>query len=77
MRPRPTISLNASPGGRSITGLLNDAMLDLDQPVAIQAGGKPVFYGRLSRTAATLDRTLSERGDPRSVFGAAVTVDLP
>ena len=77
VRSGQTITLTASDGVRSVTVLLNDAMLDLDQPVLIQAGGKPLFSGRLSRTATTLERTLSERGDPRSVFSSTVTVTLP
>ena len=77
VRSGQTITLTASDGVGSVTVLLNDAMLDLDQPVLIQAGGKPLFSGRLSRTATTLERTLSERGDPRSVFSSTVTVTLP
>ena len=57
--------------------LLNDTMLDLDQPVIIEAVGRELFSGRVSRTAAVLERTLSDRGDPVSVFSAAVTVTLP
>ena len=77
VRSGQTITLTASDGVRSVTVLLNDTMLDLDQPVVIQAGGKTLFSGRLSRTATTLERTLSERGDPRSVFSSTVTVTLP
>jgi hypothetical protein len=77
VRSGQTISLTASAGVRKVTVLLNDAMLDLDQPVIIQAGGTEVFSGRLPRTAAILERTMSDRGDPRSVFSAGVTVSLP
>ena len=75
-RSGQTISLTASPGVRTVTVLLNDTMLDLDQPVIIEAGGRELFSGRVSRTAAVLERTLSDRGDPVSVFSAAVTVTL-
>jgi hypothetical protein len=77
VRSGQTITLTASAGVRRVTVLLNDAMLDLDQPVIIQAGGTEVFSGRLPRTAAILERTLSDRGDPRSVFSAGVTVSFP
>ena len=76
-RSGQTFTLTASPGVRTVTVLLNDTMLDLDQPVIIKAGGRDLFSGRVSRTAATLERTLSGRGDPASVFSAAVTVTLP
>ncbi len=56
----------------SATVLLDDAMLDLDQPVTIEANGKPVFTGKATRTFATLARTLEERGDPHDVFCAEV-----
>ncbi len=72
-----TISLTASPGVRSVTVLLNDAMLDLDQPVTVEANGKPLFSGPLPRTPATLERTLASRGDPTAMFSAEVTVTLP
>ena len=77
VRSGQSVSLTASAGIRTVTVLLNDAMLDLDQPVSIKAGEKEVFSGRLPRTAANLERTLSDRGDPSSMFSAAVTVTLP
>jgi len=56
---------------------LNDAMLNLDQPVVIRSGESALFEGCLPRTVDTLARTLNERGDPSLTFSAEVTVTLP
>ena len=57
-----------------ITVLLNDALLDLDQPVSVRSGGKILFQGVIPRSVFLLRKTLAERGDPSLVFSAAVTV---
>ena len=57
--------------------LLNDAMVDLDEPVVITSAGKPVVTARVRRTIATLARTLAERGDPRSMYDGELAVELP
>ena len=49
---------------------LNDRMMDLDKPIRIIASSKEVFSGTVSRTVATLARTLAEYGDPAAVFSA-------
>lgn len=55
---------------------LNDAMLDLDQPVVVEYDGKQLFSGRVKRTIATVAQTLEERGDPASVYCAEVVVTI-
>jgi predicted peptidase len=55
---------------------LNDAMLNLDEPVVIRAGATTVLQQRLPRTVATLAHTLYERGDTNLVFSAEATVNL-
>ena len=62
---------------KKLTVMLNDEMLDLDQAVKVQSGGKVLFEGKVERTVATIARTLAERGDRRMVFCAEVTVELP
>jgi len=75
-RDAQTITL--TPGSvRQLTVLLNDAMLDLDKEVIIKSGDKEVFRGLLSRTATTLERTLSGRGDPDLVFAAEAPIAIP
>jgi hypothetical protein len=55
---------------------LNDAMLNLDAPVTVQQGPRRLFRGVAPRTVQTLAQTLQERGDPRLVFSAEITVGL-
>jgi predicted esterase len=55
---------------------LNDKMLDLDRPVVITRAGKPLLTKRISRSIATLQRTIAERGDPRSVFSSELVVAI-
>jgi hypothetical protein len=54
--------------------MLNDAMVDLSQPIVVSMKGKTVFNGQALRTIANLDGTLEGRGDPDQVFDASVTV---
>lgn len=61
----------------TVTVLLNDAMLNLDEPVIIRSGGQMLFSNLVTRTVAELAGTLNERGDTNLAFSAAVTVHLP
>ena len=72
-RSGQTITLTAKDVPQ-ITVLLNDAMLDLDQPVIIQSGGKSLMSAVAPRTIATIARTLEERHDPHLIFSAEATV---
>ena len=58
----------------NITLLLNDAMLNLDEPVTVTINGKALPPRRASRTLAVLRRTLDERGDPGLVFSAEIKI---
>ena len=60
-----------------LTVRLNDAMLDLDRPITVTSGGKTLFSGPVKRTIRVLAKTLAERGDPKGMFRAEVTVELP
>lgn len=51
---------------------LNDQMVNLDEPVRVAINDATVFEGKVPRTIATLARTLTERGDPVSVFSAEI-----
>ncbi len=57
-----------------VTVLLNDAMLDLEQPVTVTFNGKALPAAKVSRTAAVIRRTLTERGDLGLVFSAEVSL---
>ena len=53
---------------------LDDRLLDLDQPIKVIVRGETRFEGKLSRSEATLAKTLDERTDPRLMFPAEVEV---
>ena len=55
---------------------LNDKMVDLDRPVTITRAGQPFVTQRISRSISTLQRTIAERGDPRSIFSAELIVTI-
>jgi len=57
--------------------LLHDSMVNLDQILTIRNQDKIVFQGTAKRTIATLQRTITERGDPELIFSAEVTVEIP
>ena len=52
-------------------------VVDLDQPVKVVMGNATLFEGKAPRTAATISRTLADRGDAGSVYMAEVAVKLP
>lgn len=54
---------------------LNDAMVNLDQPIKVTAQGKALFEGEVKRTIAELAASLADRGDPHLMFDGAVTVE--
>jgi pimeloyl-ACP methyl ester carboxylesterase len=60
-----------------ITLMLDDRMLDLDRPVRVMAGAKALQEARVPRSVNALVATLVERGDPRLVFPAELTVAVP
>ncbi|MFM7051566.1 MAG: transglutaminase domain-containing protein [Planctomycetota bacterium] len=72
-----TIHVDEASGVERLGFLLDDSMLDLDKPVKVVMGDATLFEGVVPRTAATLARTLAERGDPSAVFSAAVEVAVP
>ena len=67
------ITLDGDPAAVRIR--LDDELFDLDRPVRVVRGGEELFTGTVPRTIATLDRTLSERGDPRGMFSSELTID--
>ena len=48
----------------SVTVFLNDAMLDMDQPVVVEMGGEEFFNGKVKRTVAEIHRSMAVRGAP-------------
>ncbi len=72
-----TITLDVRGGLPSVTVRLDDRLLDLDKPVSIVVNGSQAFSGMIARSLKTLAQTLEERGDPKLMFSAEVTVQVP
>jgi dienelactone hydrolase len=63
-----------SPGSGSLTLRLSDALLNLDQPVRVLAGGRTIFEGRIARSFAAIAQSLKEREDRETVATALLPV---
>jgi predicted esterase len=63
-----------TPGAGSLTLRLSDALLDLDRPVRVMAGGRAIFEGNVSRSFAAVVQSLREREDPETVATALLAV---
>ncbi len=61
---------------RQLRVRFNDKMLDLDQPVEVTRAGQAWLTKRISRSISMLQRTIEERGDPRSIFSAELVVTI-
>jgi len=71
-------AIDIKPGqAKQLTIRLNDKMADLNKPIVVTADGKKLHNARPKRTIATLATTLAERGDPKSVFSAEISVTFP
>jgi predicted esterase len=68
-----TISIEAPDTG-SLTLRLSDALLDLDRPVRVVAGGRSIFDGTVPRSFAAVVQSLREREDPESVATALLPI---
>ena len=68
-----TISIE-TPGSGRVTLRLSDALLDLDQPVKVSAGGRTIFEGKVARSFAAIAQSLREREDPETVATALLPV---
>ena len=53
---------------------LNDAMLDLDQPISIRFQGNEIANKVFDRTTATLYESLQERGDAAMVYSVKIGI---
>jgi hypothetical protein len=58
----------------AVTVLLDDELVDLDQPVTIRWNGRERFAGRPDRTIGGLVQSLSERADRGCLYPARVTI---
>ena len=75
-RTKNIVDLQTTDADR-VTIRLNDDMVDFDQPITIRCGVEKLFHGIVPRTIKDIATTLSERGDPKSIYCAEVTVTIP
>ena len=77
-RDRQSLEIEAADAGiDSLNLLLNDEMLDLDQSVTVKWNGERIVEKHISRTIENLANSLVERGDPRMMFSAKLSVSRP
>ncbi|HEY3860625.1 MAG TPA: sugar-binding protein [Verrucomicrobiae bacterium] len=62
------------PSSGSLTLRLADGLVNLDQPVTVQAGGRAIFEGSVPRSLAAIEQSLRERPDPDSAATALLPV---
>ena len=53
-----------------------DKMLDLDKSIKVVYQGKTLFKGKVKRSAATLRKTLYERGDSEYMFPVQIHLSI-
>jgi len=75
-RANNTIDIQSKDADR-VSIRFSDDMLNLEQPILITCGSTTLFQGMVTRTIGILAKTLAERGDPKAVFSAEVTVSIP
>ena len=61
----------------NLTIRLDDALVDLDQPITVKANGMKVFQGFVKRELRSLIKTMEERGDPQHAYCAEVNLYIP
>ncbi len=73
---RQTVSIR-SDNVEAFTVLLNDDLVNLDEPVTVRFNGEQVFAGTLTRRLRSLHATLLDRGDRRLMYAASCGVPVP
>jgi transglutaminase-like putative cysteine protease/predicted esterase len=63
-----------TPATGSLTLRLSDALVDLDRPIRVMAGGRVIFDGNVPRSFAAVVQSLQEREDPEIVATALLPV---
>lgn len=75
-RKNQEIIIESAEAVKSVILRLNDAMLDLDQPVTVSQNGAILFKGIVPRTVQQIQSSLAEHGDPFLIFDACITVPI-
>ena len=58
------------------TILLNDYLLDMDKSVTVKYGGEELFNGIVMRQSSTILETVTDYGDPKSVYYGEIPISL-
>jgi hypothetical protein len=69
-----TITIETPASDGKLTLRLSDELLDLDQPVRVMANGNVIFEGKVPRSFAAIEQSLSEREDPDTAATALLSV---
>ena len=76
-RDGQTIEITSAEKIEKLFVRLDDRMTNLDKPITVTYDGKELYKGTATRTIATIFKTLDGRGDPKLVFDAEITVEIP
>jgi hypothetical protein len=71
-----TFTIEQADGIKRLTILLNDSLVDLDQPVIVRFGERELFNGSVNRSSSTLANTLEQRGDRSYMYSAQIDLDI-
>jgi len=69
-------NVDAADGVGSLRIFLNDEMIDFDEPVTVNFGGKKVYEGKVNRSISAIAKTMIDRGDLGLIFSAILNVNL-
>ena len=58
------------------TIMLNDSLIDMNKSVIVKYDGKEVFSATVPRTSSTILKSISEYGDPKSVYYGEISISL-
>lgn len=61
----------------SVSVLLRDELVDLDQPVKVVYEGETIHHAKVPRTVKQIVETLVDRGDPAATYCARIDLQLP
>ncbi len=56
---------------------VNDDMINFSKPVSVIYKGNVLFQEKVTRSAATMQRTFQQRHDPAAIFSAEIVISIP
>ena len=56
--------------------MLNDDMIDMDKNIIIKYMGNEIFNAIIPRNVNTIQKSIREYGDPKSVYFGEVSISL-